>query len=240
MKRTSILLGASLAILAATGAQASDLLYAAPAPAVISHGGFYFGAAGGVNLQDGVTGFINPPANTVGGTTDDSTGWNASLKLGYGLGSFGVFQTRIEAELGHLENDGDNINTFNAGGPTGSFAANTNIKATYGLVNLLLDFPIGGFGFTPFIGASAGYAQVDATATAGPFNILDDSDNVFAFGGTVGLSYELSRNVTIDLSYRFLRFQDVTLAGPFAGGTLPAVSEDVDNHQINFGARVRI
>lgn len=241
MKIKSLLCGAVLAVLMIGNVYAADLIYASsPVLTTITYGGPYIGFEAGITQQDGVTGFVDPPANTTGGTTDDSTGWNGGIKAGYAFKPFGIFSPRIEAEFVHLENEGSNINTFNAGGPTGSFAANTEIDANIGLVSLLFDFPLQGFGFTPFIGGSFGYGQVDVQASTGPLSIIDASDNVFAWALTGGLSYDISHNVTVDLSYRFLRLQDVSVAGPFAGGTLPAVNEDIDSHQVNLGIRVHI
>lgn len=230
--------------LLAGSAQAADLLYSAPAPTAAYTGGPYIGFEGGLSFQDGITGFINPPANTVGGTTEDSTGWNAGFKFGYAFSNkwFMGLSPRFEAEFVHLENDGGKISTFNAGGPTGSFAANTDIDANIGLVSVLFDIPLFGQGaaFTPFVGVSGGYGNVEANASTGGLNILSDDDSVFAWALTAGLSYEISRNVTLDLSYRFLQLHDVSFAGPFAGGTLPAVNEDIDNHQVNLGVRVAL
>lgn len=245
MKLSKLLSVAALGVLLAGSAQAADLLYTTPASVQAAYsGGPYIGFEGGFNFQDGITGFINPPANTVGGTTEDSTGWNAGFKFGYAFGNNFFFGTksRVELEYLHIENEGDNIATFNAGGPTGTFNANTQIDGDIGLVSWLVDLPLFGANsaFSPFVGVSGGYGKFDANANAGFINVLDDSDNAFVWGLTAGLSYAISNTTTIDASYRFLRAQDLNFAGPFAGGTLPAVNEDVDNHQINLGVRVKL
>ncbi len=78
--------------------------------------------------------------------------------------------------------------------------------------------------FTPFVGVGIGYAATNFTkgynASIDPsvpplegqliLSILDAlggsvNDNLFAYQGTVGLSYDIKANASVDLSYRYLR-----------------------------------
>lgn len=233
MKIAKLLSGVALVGLLTTGAQAADLLYSQPAPQMAAYaGGPYFAARAGFNWNDDIT--VDADGDAVADDVADfDGGFNASLAFGTSFGRWGMLSPRIEAELGYLANDVDTFDDITVAGPV---ATDGELNANYGLVNLLLDIPLG-WGFTPFIGAGAGYANVEAnidlvTGAVGPV-VADDT--TFAWNVTAGLSYDISRNITLELAYRYLQFTDVEFAG--AG---PVVEDDVDNHQVNFGVRVAL
>ncbi len=64
---------------------------------------------------------------------------------------------------------------------------------------------------------------------------MNDSDTSFAWNVTAGVGYELTRNVSLELSYRYLSFTNVGLVSV---GT-DASSTDVNSHQILGGVRVK-
>lgn len=226
------------AALVATPALSSDLLYDVKpkkAPVYHDNSGFYVGAKGGLNKVDDVDANLTPTAGVVANLSD---GWNAGLTLGYQLNSWGFVVPRVELEGGYLQNDLDTLQAFNAGGVVGApFAATGDLNAFYGFANILLDIPVG-FGFTPFVGGGVGFANVKADNIAvGGFTILDDSDTAFAWNVTAGLSYDLTRNVTVEFAYRFLQFNDVDLTDI---GNTPVAIGDIDNNQFNVGIRVKL
>lgn len=244
MKMQKLLCSVALLGLLAGSAQAADLLYPNPAPVApvyTSNSGLYVGVEGGYNAADDLTGFINPPANTAGGTANLDGGFTIGAKLGYQFNPWGALRPRVELEGGYLENTIDKIQAFNAGGPVGTpFQGGGNFNAFYGLLNGYLDYRLWN-NFSIFGGGGVGFASEHAAnVSAGGVNIIDDRDTGFAWDLTAGVSYELSPTVTFDLAYRFLRFQDVSFAGNFAGGTLPAVGQDVDNNQVTAGIRIKL
>lgn len=218
-------------------AQASDLLYETK-PARTTHlaysTGPYISAHAGANYQGGITGYVSP---TTGGTADLSTGYDASAALGWKMGGLGWFSPRLEVEGFYLKNNLDSVQVFNAGGPVGAPVGVTGDYSAMGLfANALFDFEMG-LPITPFIGGGVGYADVSVDATApGPGNFLNDSDGAFAWNLTAGASYAITENTSFDVAYRFVRFQGVSLQG-----TPPlTVNEDIDNHQVNAGFRIKL
>jgi opacity protein-like surface antigen len=229
-------------------ASAADLLYNTPAPAPMYSGGPYVTIKGGVNFTGDDPSFLDTAGGAGGFTTiDRDTGFDAAIALGYAFGNrWGPFAPRLEAELGYLANDVNSISTFTAGGVIVGTAAPTNgeINATYGLVNLLFDFPMG-WGFTPFFGAGVGYGRVSADFTttsgvgahgAGTKFVAEDTS--FAWDVTAGIAYPIARNVDLEIAYRFLQFNSVDAVD--LGGTGVATSDDLNNHQVNVGVRVHL
>lgn len=237
MKIAKLLSGVALIGFVATSAQAADLLYSQPAPqAAVAYGGPYVAVRAGVNWADDVDGDFDADAD-VADTLDFDTGFNASVAAGYAFGGrWGILSPRLEAELGYLTNDAED-SAVDAGV---AVATDGEYNATYGLVNLLLDIPMG-WGFTPFVGVGAGFANVrfdNIAATAGAIDTFDGEDTTFAWNLTAGLSYDITRNVTLELAYRFLQFTDAEILNTTAGVVTDV--GDLDNHQVNFGVRVHL
>lgn len=222
--------------LVASPVMASDLLYAPRPvkPSIHEASGPYIGIKGGLNTNDDVSANVTP---TTGGTGDFDNGFNAGITAGYAFGDWGYFSPRLEIEAGYLTNSLESIQAFNAGGPTGApFAAAGDLTAFYGLANILFDVPLTER-FGAFAGGGVGFGKISAdNINVSGFTLIDDDDTAFAWNLTAGLSYELTRNVTVEASYRFLQFHDVNLngVGPIV------VNDDVDNHQVNIGLRVKI
>ncbi|MES2905638.1 MAG: outer membrane beta-barrel protein [Pseudomonadota bacterium] len=237
MKLTALVCGVAVTALVGLGqAQAADLLYSQPAPAMAqSKGGPYFGVKAGANFQDDIDGNLDGDAD-VADTLETDTGFNASIVAGYAFGSrWGILAPRLEVEAGYMNNDADQ-SAVDAGVLA---ATDGEVNAFYWFANLLLDIPMG-WGFTPFIGAGAGFANVrfdNVSATAGPIDTFNGEDTAFAWNVTAGLSYDISRNVTVDVAYRFVQFNDVDAFNATAGAV---VSGDIDNHQVNVGLRVHL
>lgn len=207
----AVILGATG--LYATTAKSADLLYA---PKVPNHGfvdsqGWYIASHAGANFGDDFSGI------------SFDTGYNLSGAVGYNWGEIGFASLRTEAEVGFLKSEASPVGPF-----TGSVAG------LYGFLNAYADFN-DIFGFTPFIGAGVGYADVNGEMQFAGFPIVDASDQTFAWNATAGLSYALSNCVSLDVAYRYVAIPDVTFNTVF--GT---VSDDVNIHQVNAGVRVKL
>ncbi len=254
MKIAKLLCGVAFGGFLASNAMAADLLYSQPAPsAPLAYGGPYVGIKGGVNFDGSDLTYADTASANAGAAFTDisrNTGFDVGVVAGYAFGSrFGMFSPRLEAEYGYLSNNVDNLSNSNgtvAGTTTGA-SADGEINASYGLVNLLLDIPLG-YGLTPFIGGGVGYANVrldNVTATsigtggAGftPGQVaFDDEDTSFAYSLTAGVSYDISRNVTLEVAYRYLDFTNVQIQDANGNRT----DDNIDNHQINVGLRVHL
>ncbi len=239
----------------------SAVLFSASLPALAAGSGPYIGARGGLNFQSGTSSFNDtvvtglPPiifTSTVTATSvDTDTGFNASFIGGYSFGNLGMFSPRFEAEFGYLSNNADTSNsnvvsTFVFFGPpiittTNSTNDDTNgeFNARYGLASILLDIPVGG-PFTPFIGGGVGYANtrfnnITPQTGASVGNVsANGEDTVFAWSLTAGASYALTKNISLDLSYRYLRFDSIETGST---NNTSINTNDVDNHQVNIGVR---
>lgn len=244
MKLAKLLCGVALVSFIAAPAMAADLLYSSPAPQAVWQGGPYFGAKIGANWTDDVTAELDDAAAAAGtaDTVNFDTGFTGSIVAGYAFGSkWGMLSPRLEVEAGYLNSDVNTIDIDPAGGviPAGS----GSVDAFYWFANLLLDIPMSGWGFTPFIGGGVGFANVTfdniALAATPGVAFISDEDTTFAWNLTAGLSYDISRNVTFDVAYRFVQFNSVDLVNT-AGGAGGPTSTDVDNHQVTAGVRVHL
>jgi outer membrane protein OmpA-like peptidoglycan-associated protein len=180
--------------------------------------GPYVGIGGGVNLLRDAD-ISAPGFNT---TAEFDPGWAALGSVGYGFGN-GI---RLELELGYRSNDVETVSPGTAGG---------DVQAASAMINALYDIPTG-TPFTPYIGAGIGYARVklDVSGTVGGTTLSgDDSDNVFAYQGIVGVAYGLTPNLKLGLDYRYFGTQDpeFDVAG---GGTLES---EYQTHTVMLGLR---
>lgn len=215
-KNQKLFIGAAVLVAAAglfmNHAKASDLLYTPKVPHVsqINPDGWYIeGSGGGIWGED------------YSGVSFD-TGYNFSGSVGYNWGQVGFASLRTEAEVGYFNEDGQ------CGTKIGC-----SVDGIYGLLNAYADFNTG-TPFTPFIGGGVGYANVTADINAPGF-ALQSRDKDFAWDATAGVSYDLTRNITLDIAYRYLAIPNVTFNTPFG-----SVNDDVNNHQVNAGLRVKL
>jgi outer membrane protein OmpA-like peptidoglycan-associated protein len=144
----------------------------------------YITLGGGVSILDdtefsaaGTT--VKPDAN--------NPGW--ALMGAAGMGLFNNF--RAELELSHRDNSMD---------PQGK------IRASNLMANFLYDIPFRFAGFTPYIGAGAGYGRFEAKNIAGGpvIGTVDDHDWTWAYQGIAGVAAPITNNLTVSLDYRYL------------------------------------
>jgi outer membrane protein OmpA-like peptidoglycan-associated protein len=176
--------------------------------------GVYFGAGGGLNLND--SGDLRD-----GGTTRD-----LDTDLGFvGLGSAGyAFGNgfRAEVEGGYRRNAVDNW---------GGAGLDGHLDAWHAMVNALYDFQTGS-AFTPYMGAGVGAAFVTVDAENRRAGVrLDDSDVGLAYQAIVGMSYDMVDNLAVTADYRFFHALDID------GGDADRVSDTYMNHAFVLGLR---
>lgn len=217
MKITKLLTGTALAVfLTAGAAQAADLLYSNPPihqKGITSNVGPYVALRGGATFPNDVDANFGTSANGVTGSFD-SAGWAADVAFGYAFGSWGFLSPRLEAELDYSSAQLASGQRFNAAGPVGTpFALDGSRTALTGFGNVLFDLNSGFMGFTPFLGAGVGVADVAIQANAGGFNVIDDSDTTFAWKLIAGLSYDIAPGVKLELAYNYVTYSDVTVNG---------------------------
>lgn len=121
-------------------------------------------------------------------------------------------------------------------------AASVDNHSWTGIVNGYVD--LGTYaGFTPYVGAGAGFLQsnyeldaryVDATTD---LTVTDDETNYnFAYTLNAGVSYEFSKNVSLDFGYQYLSSPDAQYA-VVESLTSYAIQEGLEYHQFKVGLR---
>lgn len=147
--------------------------------------GPYIGAAGGVSIvHDGdikVTG--------VGTATSEyDTGYGFNVSAGYNFEP-----VRLEFEFGYKNAELDKLT-----GPGGSASvSDTDITVMSYMVNAFYDIKTNS-PITPYIGAGLGLLNGELQSQGSK-----DDDTVFGYQIIIGAAYNVSKNVALDLSYRF-------------------------------------
>ena len=118
--------------------------------------------------------------------------------IGYGFSN----NFRLEGEIAYQKNDLDKTNSKD-----GDIELYGNSSSTTLLLNGYYDFK-NRSAFTPFIGGGIGIATVKVN-NFGPGNI-DDKDGAPAYQATAGIGYALSRQITLELRYRYFWTSDLT------------------------------
>ncbi|MGH8506386.1 MAG: OmpA family protein [Stenotrophobium sp.] len=152
--------------------------------AAMAGDGPYLGAEGGVNFLKSQLG------------TSFNTGWVGGLTGGYAFEN----GLRPELELDFRRNEADA-----ASGTDG------HVKAETAMANLWYDVKASNGLFSvvhPYIGAGVGFARPTIVTTG-----LSAHDNSFAYQAGAGFGYDLTRNLTASVDYRFLRTDHNYLAG---------------------------
>ncbi len=228
------LLGGGVMTLAmlSTGALADGLMTPNSA-----HSGPYVSlSGGGVFVED--SDFIGPLGTT---TFDSDTGYSIDGAVGYRLPTriLGIFQPRVELEVGYLDADIDGSTVaFPSGGETiGDQSAVTLYVNSYSDIRFSDSQRL-----VPYFGGGIGAAFLDFDArqtlgAASPALFAASDETVLAGHAAIGVSYEMSDRLELFGEGRYFRFSDVDLE--FAGP--PSIRDDgrIDGYIASAGVRWR-
>jgi opacity protein-like surface antigen len=120
--------------------------------------------------------------------------------IGYGFSN----NFRMEGEIAYQKNDLDKTNAKD-----GDIELYGNSSSTTLLLNGYYDFK-NRSAFTPFIGGGIGLATVKVNNFKCDSRNIDDKDGAPAFQATAGIGYALTRQVTLNLKYRYFWTSDLT------------------------------
>jgi OmpA-OmpF porin, OOP family len=157
--------------------------------------GPYLGLGVGANfLNDAHSSRDNGPSPTV----DFNTGAAAAGALGYRFDK----NWRTEFELGYRHN---NVESVSGGGGNGA------VHAWDYMGNVLYDVDTGSK-WTPYVGIGAGMVHYHAAGLQlAPNTTTNDGDDVFAYQGILGVSYEFTPRTSMFVDYRYLRADNPTV-----------------------------
>jgi len=157
----------------------------------------YVTLGGGVGvLGDGEVSFNDAASRDT--SVNYEEGWVVRAAIGAALNK----NFRLEVEGFYNNNDADKINVRDR------FVAEADlsgIEVAGGMFNAYYDINFGS-PFVPFIGGGVGIAKVDADVR----NIdtsLDETVWAWNIGG--GLAYAINKNVSLEVSYRYLATEDI-------------------------------
>jgi outer membrane protein OmpA-like peptidoglycan-associated protein len=197
---------------------AMAVLILGTAAAVAQEQGWYIGAGAGVTFPDSA----DISGGAVSTDADFDTGWAGVGSLGYAYGN----GLRTEIEVGYRQNDIGDLSGV-AGGTGDSDALNAMINGLYDFHN--------SSDFTPYVGAGIGWLNLnlDGVTPVGGAT-LDDSDDVLAYQGIVGIGYSLTEQIDLFVDYRYLGTEDASMR------TSAGVNVDVeyDSHTVLAGLRI--
>jgi opacity protein-like surface antigen len=180
--------------------------------------GFYFGTRNGVTVADDTRFGIAGGAVSV--KNEYEVGNSNALVLGYNFGPvLGGVGMRSELEFGRsqLSVDTHTVNGVKIN-DTDSFG---ELRTYAGFVNAYFDFNLGRMTnassdsflnkLTPFVGAGAGYAQVELRkmGISASGVILKDTDEQFAYQLSAGLGFSLFERTTAEIGYRYMSVPDL-------------------------------
>ena len=180
----------------------------------------------GGSYSDGAGNVIT--VSNAGESVDSDLGWGGSIAVCHEFGIRGAMgKFRVEAELSKQRADAEQtygVTARNAQGltATGYLNADYTVDVSTVFLNGYYELPVVD-AFSLYFMAGVGYAKYDVNAdvTGGvlngvPFayraNIIDGSDNVFAYKAGIGVTYNFTDQVAADLGYEYLGVADTDLA----------------------------
>ncbi len=212
MKKTFLII-ASCAILISTSS------------AVYSAEGTYVSGNVGISIVNDLTASGVEDEGPWSADTSWDTGYVVHAALGYDFNPI-----RAEVELGYAKNDCDKLDTNET-------AIDGDVTATTLFANAYYDFH-NSSSFTPYLGVGLGYALISYNDLKGPDwrSSFDEDDSVFAYQFMAGVSFVITDNITVDLSYRYMDTSDQSMVdtNDTGGGE---VNFDYDAHKILLGLK---
>jgi len=208
----------------------STLLCFAISPALAFDGSTY--PYVGVTLGSPLTAINKLSDSSASLNTDFDPGYMAGLTAGVAIDSklgWNVERIRAEAEIGYRSND-----LLRMKGPQGQSA---NMNGTVSVTTFMLNGYLENTGtiiermavsLYLTAGAGAAMASISSIVFQGTTLVTSASNTQLAYQGGLGAGYGLTKNITLDASYRYLG----TTKFKFAG-----VNAEYGSHNILLGAR---
>jgi opacity protein-like surface antigen len=162
-------------------------------------------------------------------------GYKARGAVGY---DFGVF--RLEGEISYRYNDGDGLGSITTAPPAPVVSEISSISY---LANVYYDYHSGNSPWIPYLGVGMGVSTVDFSFSIPSViggAIVNDKDTVLAFQIMVGVGYEVTQHLAVNVDYNYLGTSDVELRAnkppllPAAGDNFKSSNS---NHSFNLGIR---
>ena len=166
-------------------------------PALAAHTGPYIGGFGGANLVPDTS--CNSSTGTFILAYKPAIQWGGMI--GWDLGPENMLggEGRVELEYSHRGNKLDTVNLKSSGKvpAVGTLDVDSLIISSYYVYRSPSIF-------SPYIGAGAGAAQVQADKFQfSGSSLASSTSTVFAYQGGLGVDTNLFKNVSLDLGYRF-------------------------------------
>lgn len=187
---------------------------------------WYLGSSAGWTRLDNERSF----ANSLGEWQD---GFNIGVRAGIEWGFW-----RVEEELRFLRNNGK----FCVAVPSAVCSSALGNRRAYAIMtNVLYDFQLSG-PVTPHIGGGIGAASLnDSVRIPGLGTFVDNQEWGFAYQGIVGIRYNLSPAVAVDLDYKFLGTTSTQIRTTSGIPTLPITyNTDFSSHSIVASLSIRL
>lgn len=146
--------------------------------------------------------------------------------LGFGLAAGATINNNYRAELEVFLQDSDLDDNYKGSKVTGSS------EGLFFMANGFYDFK-NSSQFTPYLGAGLGFAKLDIEEKIAGKKLVDDSDTVFAYQALVGVSYDINKNNSVSLGYRYVETADADLKKVGGGKT----EAGINSHAIEVGYR---
>ncbi|HEX9205715.1 MAG TPA: outer membrane beta-barrel protein [Candidatus Deferrimicrobiaceae bacterium] len=183
----------------------STVLFLVAAPA--------FAAGGYVGLEGGAVWLPDLKISGPGGSGELSTdtGYSIGAVGGYNFGTY-----RLEGEFSWRSNDNKEVSAFGLSAPAGG-----ETTAWALMVNGYYDFRMVSPKVYPYLGAGIGGASVSENLedpTVGGQKVIDDDDFVFAYQFIAGIAFDVSKEFTMALDYRYFATTDPSFEVIGTGG----------------------
>ena len=185
-----------------------------------------FAAGPYVGLEGGAVWLSDASVTVLGVNQGDikfDTGWAIGAVGGYDFGTW-----RLEGELVYRSNGAKEFSDAVGSSPLDGDGTSTAL-----MVNAFYDFKTLSPSVYPYIGAGIGGASVAADLKDSGVQVVDDDEIVFAYQLVAGVAFPVSKQLAIDLNYRYFATTDPKLKDSF--GT--EFETEYSSHNIFVGLR---
>ena len=168
--------------------------------------GLYLSANLGVSFPKNLNFSKSEPGLNVEASTNFDSDFLWGAAAGFDAGSF-----RIEGEFKFMSHELKDVQL--SGDVTGTHSGNESISIPSLFFNVFLDIENESI-ITPYIGAGIGFAIYDwegITVSGVSFKGAHKTANLYQLGG--GIAYQLGENFVVDLAYRYVASDNITIEG---------------------------